>query len=417
VATGDDVTSFDPRFVRNDIPLLGRVINGHPITYLDSGATSLPPRCVIEAMSRYYELHHANVHRSVFQTAAEATAAYEGAREATAHFINAPGGAEEVVFTKNTTESFNLLAKSWGWANLSEGDVVLLSEMEHHANIVPWFQLQAERGIIVRFIPVTDDFRLDLSNLDELLDGVKLVSVTAMSNVLGTINPIKELSRAAHQRGALIAIDGAQSIAHAPTDVVDLDVDFLAFSGHKMLGPTGIGAFWTRAELLGAMPPFLGGGGMIADVRLDGYTPANGPTRFEAGTPPIAEAAGLAAAIRYLEGLGMRNIDLHEEALTLDALKRLDEQFEGRVRVIGPRDVTDRGAVVSLDVEGVHAHDVAQVLDQFGVCVRPGHHCAKPLMRRFDLTATVRVSYGPYSLTEDTDVLLEALEHAIKMFG
>jgi cysteine desulfurase/selenocysteine lyase len=289
--------------------------------------------------------------------------------------------------------------------------------MEHHANIVPWFQLQAERGIIVRFIPVTDDFRLDLSNLDELLDGVKLVSVTAMSNVLGTINPIKELSRAAHQRGALIAIDGAQSIAHAPTDVVDLDVDFLAFSGHKMLGPTGIGVFWTRAELLGAMPPFLGGGGMIADVRLDGYTPANGPTRFEAGTPPIAEAAGLAAAIRYLEGLGMRNIDLHEEALTLDALKRLDEQFEGRVRVIGPRDVTDRGAVVSLDVEGVHAHDVAQVLDQFGVCVRPGHHCAKPLMRRFDLTATVRVSYGPYSLTEDTDVLLEALEHAIKMFG
>jgi cysteine desulfurase/selenocysteine lyase len=184
-----------------------------------------------------------------------------------------------------------------------------------------------------------------------------------------------------------------------------------------MLGPTGIGVFWTRAELLGAMPPFLGGGGMIADVRLDGYTPANGPTRFEAGTPPIAEAAGLAAAIRYLEGLGMRNIDLHEEALTLDALKRLDEQFEGRVRVIGPRDVTDRGAVVSLDVEGVHAHDVAQVLDQFGVCVRPGHHCAKPLMRRFDLTATVRVSYGPYSLTEDTDVLLEALEHAIKMFG
>jgi cysteine desulfurase/selenocysteine lyase len=417
VATGYHVTSFDPHFVRSDIPLLGRVINGHPITYLDSGATSLPPRCVIEAMSRYYELHHANVHRSVFQTAAEATAAYEGAREATARFINAPGGAEEVVFTKNTTESFNLLAKSWGWANLQEGDVVLLSEMEHHANIVPWFQLRAERGIDVRFIPVTDDYRLDLSNLDELLTDVKLVSVTAMSNVLGTINPIKELSHAVHQRGALIAVDAAQSIAHGPTDVVDLDVDFLAFSGHKMLGPTGIGVFWTRAALLDAMPPFLGGGGMIADVRLDGYTPANGPTRFEAGTPPIAEAAGLAAAIRYLEGLGMNNIDEHEEALTADALTRLHDLFGGRVRVIGPGDVTDRGAVVSLDVDGVHAHDVAQMLDQFGVCVRPGHHCAKPLMRRFGLTATVRASYGPYSLTDDTDVLLEALEHAIKMFG
>jgi cysteine desulfurase/selenocysteine lyase len=264
---------------------------------------------------------------------------------------------------------------------------------------------------------VTDDFRLDLSNLDEQLKGVKLVSVTAMSNVLGTINPVKELSAAAHQHGALIAIDGAQSIAHGVTDVVDLDIDFLAFSGHKMLGPTGIGIFWTRAELLDAMPPFLGGGGMIADVRLDGFTPANGPTRFEAGTPPIAEAAGLGAAVRYLEGLGMENIDRYGETLTADALTRLQEQFAGRVRIIGPSDVTNRGPVISLDVEGVHAHDVAQVLDQFGVCVRPGHHCAKPLMRRFDLVATVRASYGPYSLVQDTDVLLEALEHAIKMFS
>ena len=411
------MTSYDPNFVRRDIPLLERVINDHPITYLDSGATSLPPRCVIEAMTRYYELRHANVHRSVFQTASEATAAYEGARDATARFINAPGGAEEIVFTKNTTESFNLLAKSWGWANLRQGDVVLLSEMEHHANIVPWFQLAGERGIEVRFIPVTDDFRLDLSNLDELLKGVKLVSVTAMSNVLGTINPVKELSQLAHQHGALIAIDGAQSIAHGPTDVLDLDIDFLAFSGHKMLGPTGIGVFWTRAALLDAMPPFLGGGGMIADVRLDGYTPADGPTRFEAGTPPIAEAAGLGAAVRYLEGLGMDNIDRHGEALTADALSRLQDQFAGRVRIIGPAEVINRGPVISLDVEGVHAHDVAQVLDQFGVCVRPGHHCAKPLMRRFGLVATVRASYGPYSLVQDTDVLLEALEHAIKMFG
>ncbi len=238
-----------------------------------------------------------------------------------------------------------------------------------------------------------------------------------MSNVLGTINPVRELAVAAHGVGALIAIDGAQSIAHGPTDVVDLDIDFLAFSAHKMLGPTGIGVFWTRAELLNEMPPFLGGGGMIADVRLDGYTPANGPTRFEAGTPPIAEAVGLGAAVRYLQGLGMANIDAHEENLTRDALQRLEDQFAGRVRVIGPNNVVNRGAVVSLDVEGVHAHDVAQVLDQFGVCVRPGHHCAKPLMRRFGLSATVRVSYGPYSLAQDTDVLLEALEHAVKMFG
>ena len=411
------MTSYDPRRVRADTPLLARVVNGRTITYLDSASTSLPPRTVIEAMSRYYELRHANVHRAVFQTAEEATAAYEGAREGIAHFINAPGGAGEVVFTKNATESFNLLAKSWGATNLKAGDVVLLSEMEHHANIVPWFQLRDQIGIEVRFIPVGDDFRLDLSNIEEMLEGVKLLSVTAMSNVLGTINPIKELAAAAHRHGALIAIDGAQLVGHGVTDVADLDVDFFIFSAHKMLGPTGLGIFWTRAAILDAMPPFLGGGGMIADVRLDGYTPADGPTRFEAGTPPIAEAAGLGAAVQYLEHLGMRNIVAHERALTGDALTRLALEFPERLRVIGPSDTVDRGGVISLDVEGVHPHDVAQVLDQFGVCVRPGHHCAKPLMRRFGLTATARASFGPYSLVQDTDVLLESLAHAIKMFG
>jgi cysteine desulfurase/selenocysteine lyase len=411
------VTSYDPRRVRADTPLLARVVNGRTITYLDSASTSLPPRTVIEAMSRYYELRHANVHRAVFQTAEEATAAYEGAREGIAHFINAPGGAGEVVFTKNATESFNLLAKSWGATNLKAGDVVLLTEMEHHANIVPWFQLRDQIGIEVRFIPVGDDFRLDLSNIEEMLEGVKLLSVTAMSNVLGTINPIKELASAAHRHGALIAIDGAQLVGHGVTDVADLDVDFFIFSAHKMLGPTGLGIFWTRAAILDGMPPFLGGGGMIADVRLDGYTPADGPTRFEAGTPPIAEAAGLGAAVQYLEHLGMRNIVAHEHALTGDALTRLALEFPERLRVIGPSDTADRGGVISLDVEGVHPHDVAQVLDQFGVCVRPGHHCAKPLMRRFGLTATARASFGPYSLVQDTDVLLESLAHAIKMFG
>jgi cysteine desulfurase/selenocysteine lyase len=411
------VTSYDPRRVRADTPLLARVVNGRTITYLDSASTSLPPRTVIEAMSRYYEMRHANVHRAVFQTAEEATAAYEGAREGIAHFINAPGGAGEVVFTKNATESFNLLAKSWGATNLKAGDVVLLTEMEHHANIVPWFQLRDQIGIEVRFIPVGDDFRLDLSNIEEMLEGVKLLSVTAMSNVLGTINPIKELAAAAHRHGALIAIDGAQLVGHGVTDVADLDVDFFIFSAHKMLGPTGLGIFWTRAAILDAMPPFLGGGGMIADVRLDGYTPADGPTRFEAGTPPIAEAAGLGAAVQYLEHLGMRNIVAHERALTGDALTRLALEFPERLRVIGPSDTVDRGGVISLDVEGVHPHDVAQVLDQFGVCVRPGHHCAKPLMRRFGLMATARASFGPYSLVQDTDVLLESLAHAIKMFG
>ncbi len=417
MATGGVVTSYNARAVRADTPLLNRVVNARTITYLDSASSSLPPRAVIEAMSRYYELRHANVHRGVFTTAVEATEAYESAREAVGRFINAPVPMEEVVFTKNATEAFNLLAKSWGAKNLGAGDVVLVSEMEHHANIVPWFQLRDATGVEVRFIPVTDDFRLDLTNIDELMRGVKLLSITAMSNVLGTVNPVKDLAVLAHRHGALIAVDAAQSIGHSATDVVDLDVDFLIFSAHKMLGPTGIGVLWTRQSILTDMPPFLGGGGMIADVRTDGYLPAIGPARFEAGTPPIAESVGLGAAVRYLEGLGMAGIAAHERELTTDALSRLAATFNGRVRIIGPRDTTERGGVISLDVEGVHPHDVAQVLDQFGVCVRPGHHCAKPLMRRFGLAATARASFGPYSLAEDTDVLIESLAHALKMFG
>ena len=411
------MTLFDPVRVRGDIPLMQRVINGRPITYRDSGASSLTPRTVIEAMDRYYELHHANVHRGVYQTANEATAIYEGARSAAAHFLNSPGGSEEIVFTKNATESFNLLARSWGAAFLEPGDVVLVSEMEHHANIVPWFQLRESHGVEVRFIPVGDDYRLDLSHIEEQMRGVKLVSVTAMSNVLGTITPVRELADLAHAHGALLAVDGAQSVAHLPTDLVALDADFMIFSAHKMLGPTGLGVFWTREEILKAMPPFLGGGGMIKDVSVDGFTPASGPSKFEAGTPPIAQAAGFSAAVRYLEALGMDNVAVHEKELTGDALTRLELEFSGRVRIIGPGDTHERGGVISLDVEGVHPHDVAQVLDQFGVCVRPGHHCAKPLMKRFGLAATARASFGPYSLVQDTDVLLEALTHAVEMFG
>jgi cysteine desulfurase/selenocysteine lyase len=399
------------------MPLLQRVINGRRITYLDSGASSLQPNAVIDAMSRYYELRHANVHRGVYQTANEATEAYEGSRGAVATFINAPGGADEVVFTKNTTESINLIAKTWGASNLKSGDVVLVTQMEHHANIVPWFQLREATGVEVRFIPVGDDYRLDLTQLDELLDGVKLLSVTAMSNVLGTKNPIGELADAAHRVGALIAVDAAQSIVHGPTDVRDLDIDFMAFSGHKMLGPTGIGVLWTRHSVLDTMGPFMGGGGMIADVRIDGFTPAKGVARFEAGTPPIAESVGLHAAVRYLTGLGMDNVADHDHELTVDALTRLESSFDGRVRIVGPSDTKDRGGVISLDVQGVHPHDVAQVLDQYGVCVRPGHHCAKPLMRRFGLAATARASFGPYSMKSDTDVLIEALGDAVTLFG
>jgi len=289
--------------------------------------------------------------------------------------------------------------------------------MVHHANIVPWFQLRESHGVEVRFIPVGDDFRLDLTDIEELMRGVKLVSVTGMSNVLGTINPIRELADLAHAHGALLAVDGAQSVSHLPTDLVELDADFMIFSAHKMLGPTGLGIFWTREEIMEAMPPFLGGGGMIKDVSVDGFTPASGPSKFEAGTPPIAQTAGFTAAVEYLEGLGMDNVAAYEKDLTGDALTRLALEFDGRVRVIGPADTVERGGVISLDVEGVHPHDVAQVLDQFGVCVRPGHHCAKPLMKRFGLAATARASFGPYSLVSDTDVLLEALAHAVEMFG
>ncbi len=411
------MSSFDPRRVRADTPIFSRVINDRPIVYLDSASSTLPPRPVIEAMDHYYSGHHANVHRGVYQTANEATDIYEGARLDVGHFIGAPDPHHEIVFTKNTTESFNLLARSWGAATLRPGDVVLVTEMEHHANIVPWFQLQATHGIEVRFVPVRDDYRLDLRDLDQLLAGVKLFSFTAMSNVLGTRNPVAELVAAAHAHGARAAVDAAQSVGHQPTDVGAWDADFVCFSAHKMLGPTGLGIFWARADLLEAMPPFLGGGGMIADVRTDGFVPAHGPTRFEAGTPPIAEAAGLRAAVRYLASLGLGEVSRYEHELTEQTLELLASTVGDRVRVIGPADVVDRGGVFSLDVEGVHPHDVAQVLDQFGVCVRPGHHCAKPLMRRFGLAATARASLGPYSVRSDLDVLVEALVAAIKLFG
>ncbi len=410
-------TPLDVEAIRKDFPLLEREIHGRRIVFLDSGASSLPPTQVTSAMTRYYESTHANVHRGVYATAEEATARYEAARVGVGRFLGTSAGADEVVFTKNCTESFNLLAKSWGAANLTSHDAVVLTEMEHHANIVPWQQLQQQVGFELRFIPVGDDYQLDLGDLDRLLEGAKLLSVTAMSNVLGTINPLKHLAARAHGAGALIAVDGAQSVPHLPTDVVGDDLDFLCFSAHKLYGPTGIGVLWAKAEHLAAMPAFLGGGGMIKDVRLDGFTAADGTQRFEAGTPPIAEAIGIHAAVDYLQGIGIEAVREHEQALTTYAFEALEAAFGDEVRIHGPGDGPGRGGVLSLTMGDIHAHDLAQVLDQVGVCVRPGHHCAKPLMRRFGLNATARASFGIYNDRDDVDVLVEGLADASRLFG
>jgi cysteine desulfurase / selenocysteine lyase len=404
--------------LRKDFPLLMRTINRRPVVYLDSASSALQPQAVITAMTHYYETTHANVHRGVYATAEEATALYERARVVAGRFIGAPDPEREIVFTKNTTESLNLVAHTWGRANLRAGDAVLLTEMEHHANIVPWMILSEEiGGIDLRYIPIDDDGRLVLDDLDRLVDGVKLVGISTMSNVLGTINPVAHIAQVAHGAGAVVVADGAQLVPHAPVDVPGLGVDFIAFSAHKMMGPTGIGVLWGRAELLDAMGPFLGGGGMILDVKLDSFRPAPPPARFEAGTPPIAEAVGLTAAIKYLGDIGMDRIRAHELALTNHALARLDEKLGSDVQVFGPPPGPDRGGVLSLAYRDVHAHDLAQVLDQFGVCVRPGHHCAKPLMRRLGVQATARASLSLFSDERDIEVLIEGLLEAGRLFG
>jgi len=408
---------LDVCVLRKDFPLLTRTVHDRPIVYLDSAASSLQPRAVIAAIERYYETTHANVHRGVYATAEEATWYYEDARRQLGRFVGAPDPDHEIVFTKNATEALNLVARSWGRANLGPADAVVLTEMEHHSNIVPWQMLAAEVGCQLRYIPVDGQGRLDLSDLDRLLDGAKVVGVSAMSNVLGTINPLDQISRAAHRAGALVVADGAQSVPHLPTDVKALDVDFLAFSGHKMLGPTGIGVLWARASLLSGMAPFLGGGGMILDVNLERFLPAEPPARFEAGTPPIAEAVGLRAAVEYLNGLGMERVRAHEQALTAHAMTALADHFGSRLRIFGPPAGPDRGGVLSLALDDVHAHDIAQVLDQFGVCVRPGHHCAKPLMRRLGVPATARASIGVFNDEHDIDVLIEGLDEVGRLFG
>ncbi len=409
-------TELDVARIRKDFPVLDREINGRRIVYLDSAASSQKPRQVLEAMERFYETSYAPTHRSAYQLATDATEAFESARLKVKRFVNAPA-ERSLIFTKNATEGMNLVARSWGGANLGEGDAVLLTQMEHHANIVPWQMLAAEKGFEIRWLPLTPDGLLDLTDLDRLLDGTKAFCFTAMSNVLGTINPVRFLSDQAHAHGAVAVVDACQFVPHVPTDVQAMGADFLAFSAHKMCGPSGIGVLWGREELLEAMPPFLGGGHMIADVRLDGFTPAELPSKFEAGTPPIAEAIGLGAAVDYLTELGMTNVRAHEMSVTGTAIERLTETYGDDITIHGPTNVEVRGGALSFGFRDVHPHDLSQVLDQTNVCVRAGHHCAKPLMRELGVGATARASFYVYNDVDDVDALVDGLGAAADFFA
>jgi cysteine desulfurase/selenocysteine lyase len=402
--------------VRGDFPILKRKIGGKRLVYLDSAATSQKPAPVLEALDRFYRQQNANIHRGVYSLAEEATAAYEAARARAARFVGARS-AKEIVFTKSTTEAVNLVAYAWARANLGAGDAVVVTQMEHHANIVPWHMLVSDRGVELRWVPLTPDGHLDTTDLPRLLEGAKLFAVTAVSNVLGTINDVRPLADAAHAAGAAVLVDAAQAVPHMALDVQSLGADFVAFSGHKMLGPTGIGVLWARGELLEGMPPFMGGGEMIADVRLDGFVPNEVPWKFEAGTQPIAEAIALATAIDYLEGLGLDAVREHEVAITGYALDALSNRFGDKFRVFGPTRAEERAGVVSFEFAGIHAHDVAQVLDSEGICVRAGHHCAKPLMRVLGVPATTRASFYVYNTEEDVDALVDGLATVEKFFS
>ena len=407
--------TFDVATIRKDFPVLHRLVNDKPLVYLDSANTSQKPQVVIDALSHFMETGYAPINRSAYQLAAEATDAFEATRSALATFINAPK-ANEVVFTKNATEALNLVIMSWGRANLKAGDTVLLTHMEHHANIVPWHMLVAERGIQLRWVPLTSDGQLDLTDLDELLKDVKAFSFTSMSNVLGTINPVQRLCAAAHKAGAIAIVDACQSVPHQPTDVQAWGADFAVFSSHKMCGPSGVGVLWGRESLLEAMPPFLGGGNMIGDVRLDGFTTAEVPAKFEAGTPAIAEVVALGSAVKYLKDLGMHNVRQHEIELSTYVLNTLNARFGDDITIHGPTNPELRGATFSFAFRGIHPHDLSQVLDQTNVCVRAGHHCAKPLMKILGANATVRASFYLYNTTQEADALADALDSASDIF-
>jgi cysteine desulfurase/selenocysteine lyase len=409
----DTSGALDAAALRAQFPILQRTVHGRPLVYLDTAATSQKPEAVIRALDDFYRHTNANVHRGVHALSAEATESYEAARTTVAGFVGA-ADRREVVFTRGTTEAINLVAATWGVANVRAGDAVLCTQLEHHSNLVPW-QLLAERtGAELRYLPMTDEGCLDLGALDRLLDGrVKLLAVGHVSNALGTINPVRTLVDAAHAVGALALVDAAQSVPHMPVSVADLGADFLAFSGHKMCGPTGIGALWGRYELLRAMPPYQGGGEMIRSVTLEGSSWAEPPARFEAGTPAIAQAVGLAEAVRFLQGLGMEKVRQHGAALLAYAMERLDA-VPG-VTILGPR--KDRSGSVSFVMEGVHPHDVASILDRRGIAIRAGHHCAMPAHTRLGLAASARASFYVYNTSQDVDALAEGLLAARAVFA
>jgi cysteine desulfurase/selenocysteine lyase len=405
---------LDVERVRADFPILRQQVHGKPLVYLDSAATAQKPEAVIRALDAYYREYNANVHRGVYEISERATARMEAARAALARFINAPS-PRQVIFTRNTTEAINLVAYSWGRRNVGPGDVILTSELEHHSNLVPWQALAQETGARLEFIPVDDVGRLRLEALDALLDErVKLVAVTHVSNALGTIVPVAEIIRRAHAVGAVVLVDGAQSVPHLPVDVRALDCDFLAFSGHKMAGPMGVGALYGRRALLEAMPPFLYGGSMIRKVGLRESTWADLPAKFEAGTPSAGEAIGLGVAVDYLTGVGMANIRQHECDLIDYALPRL-AAVPG-VTLYGPPAGDDRAGVISFTLDGVHPHDLASILDSEGIAVRAGHHCCQPLMARYDLVATARASFYLYTTEGEIDALIAALHTAREVF-
>ena len=413
--------SFDPVAIRRDFPIFERKIrDGKRLVYLDSGATSQKPQAVIDAEIDFYRFHNAAAHRGAHQLAEEATDIYEGAREAVARFIGAE--IDEVVFTKGATESLNLVAYAMGNAplgnrfHLKKGDVIVVTEMEHHANLIPWQQLAARTGATLKWFEVTPEGRLDLSTIDSLIDeNVKVVALTHQSNVLGTIIPLTEIVKRAHSVGAVVVLDACQSVPHMKVDVKALDIDFLAFSGHKILGPTGVGIFWGNSELLAELPPFLTGGSMIESVTMESATWAPAPRKFEAGVPNMAQAAGLGAAIKYIESIGINEIHRHEISLTGYLLEKLNDV--PRLKVIGPLDTVDRGAAISFTFGDIHPHDLGQYLDSQGIAVRTGHHCAWPLNRKMGVQSTTRASLYLYNTTEDCDDLIAGIHGAAKYFG
>lgn len=406
---------LDPEAIRADFPVLDQEVNGHPLVYLDNAASTQRPTAVLDALRHYYEHDHANVHRGIHELSRRATNAYEAARVKVAKWINAPDPAE-VIWTRGTTEGINLVADGWGYSNLSEGDEIILSILEHHSNLIPW-QLVAKRtGATLRYVDVDDEGRLRLDELDALLGPkTKIVSIGHVSNSIGTINPVKEIAARAHAVGAIMVVDGAQGAAHLPVDVQDIDCDFYAFSGHKMCGPTGIGAVWGRRELLEAMDPYQGGGEMISIVELESSTWAEVPHKFEAGTPNIAGAVGFGAAVDYLDGIGRQAIRDHEVELTQYALDQLAQL--SWIRVFGPPNAEERSGVVAFEVDGAHPHDVATILDSHGVAIRAGHHCTQPLMRRLNVPATNRASFYIYNTTAEIDRMIEALHAVHAIFG